>query len=706
MTTHLLVQNLGLTKTGSTHYPQWQVNEGAAHFDITIDGVAIQAEEGDSILVAASKAGITIPAMCSDPRIKPTGDCGLCVVELNGNPEAVKACETKVREGMQVVANSPALTAIRRPLLNNKLTNHNAFCLPPCSYACPANVDVPGYLGLLAQKKYVEATALIKKKLPLPRIIGRVCPRPCESVCRRRQIDEDQPVAICSLKRFAADKAHEIGGATQPKPKAATGKRVAVVGGGPGGLTTAYYLALEGHKVTILEAQEAAGGMLRYGIPPYRLPNQVLDDEVNDILSLGVELKTNQRLGRDYMLDTLTGNYDAVFLAIGASIGKMARIPNETVPGVMAAVDFLAKINRGEKVDLGEKVVVIGGGFTAADAVRTARRMGVPDVTLSYRRSRKEMPASPHEIHDCEVEGVVLDLLSAPVEVKVENGRAVGLVCQRMRLGEPDASGRRSPEPIQGSEYLIPADTVLLAISQDVDVKSMQITDIATTRWGSIEIDEATMKTSLPGIFAGGDAALGAATAVEAIGAGRRAAFAIDAFLRGADDRAIAKVIEIERPKFFDIGAYPKQHATLAEMPVLPQEERVSVFGTDVAPGETGALSATGAFLEVELGFTEEQAIIEAERCLQCVCQAAGTCNLQKYSLEFGAGTKEYKGPLAFAGNSSKVGKEIGAKGCDGTESKGRGGEAKSDNSSGKAGNCGGDQATANESKGFNNAIA
>jgi len=654
MTTHVLVQNLGL-KQDSGKYPQWKINENAVLVDITIDGNVFKAEVGDSVLVAARKVGIEIPSMCSDTRTKPNTDCGLCVVEIYGDTIPVKACETKVHSNMRITTDSPALTALRRPILNTYLSNHNAYCLPPCSYRCPAGIDIPGYIGLIAQKKYVEATALIKEKLPLPQIIGRVCPRPCESVCRRAQVDEEQPVAICTLKRFASDRARALGAMTQPKPKAATGKKVAVVGGGPAGLTTAYYLALEGHKVTILEAQEAAGGMLRYGIPPYRLPNQVLDDEINDILALGVEMKVNQRLGRDYMLDTLTDNYDATFLAIGACVGKMARIPNETVPGVMSAVDFLAKANRGERVDLGQNVVVIGGGFTAADAVRTARRMGAPNVTLSYRRSRKEMPASPHEIHDCEVEGVVLDLLSAPVEVKVNDaGRAVGLICQRMQLGAPDASGRRSPEPIPGSEYLIPADTVLLAISQDVDVKSLQIEDIGTTRWGSIDIDEKTMKTNLKGIFAGGDASLGAATAVEAIGQGRRAAFAIDAYLKGADDRTIAKVIEIERPKFFDIGTHPKQKATLAEMPVLPQEERVSCFGTDIAPGDTGAESATGAFTEVELGFTEEQAVTEAERCLQCVCQAAGTCDLQKYSLQFGAGTKEYKGPLAFADRGKK----------------------------------------------------
>lgn len=652
MTAHALVQDLGLK--GSGKYPQWKKNENSIQFHITVDGQTFLAEEGDTILIAARKVGIEIPSMCSDSRTNPNGDCGLCVVEIDGNPEPVKACETAVREGMQIVAESPALTEIRRPILNNYLSNHNAYCLPPCTYKCPAGIDIPGYIGLISQKRYVEATALIKEKLPLPQIIGRVCPRPCESVCRRSQVDEEQPVAICSLKRFASDWARESGEATQPKPKPATGKKVAVIGAGPAGLTNAYYLALEGHKVTLLEAQEEAGGMLRYGIPPYRLPNKVLDDEVNDILALGVELKVNQRLGRDYMLHTLTDSYDAVFLAIGACVGKMARIPNETVPGVMAAVDFLAKVNRGERVDLGDNVVVIGGGFTAADAARTARRMGVPNVTLSYRRSRKEMPASPHEIHDCEVEGVVLDLLSAPTEVKVEDGRAVGLVCQRMKLGEPDDSGRRRPEPISGSDYVIQADTVLLAISQDVDVESMKISDIGTTRWGSIDIDEATMKTNLLGIFAGGDASLGAATAVEAIGHGRRAAFAIDAFLRGADDRAIAKVIEIERPKFFDIGTWPKQDAKLAEMPVLPQEERLSTFGTDVAPGDTGAESAIGAFTEVELGFTEEAAIIEAERCLLCVCQASGSCDLQKYSLQYGAGTKEYAGPLAFAGKANK----------------------------------------------------
>ena len=397
MTTHAMVQDLGLN-TG--RYPEWKKKEGVALFNITVNEQTFLAEEGDTILVAARKAGIEIPSMCSDSRTNPNGDCGLCVVEIDGDPTQIKACKAPVYEGMTVVTETEALAETRRVILNTYLSNHNAYCLPPCSFRCPAGIDIPGYIGLIAQKRYVEATALIKEKLPLPQVIGRVCPRPCESVCRRSQIDEEQPVAICSLKRFASDMAREIGEATQPEPNAPTGKNVAVVGAGPGGLTAAYFLALEGHKVTIYEAQEEAGGMLRYGIPPYRLPDQVLDDEINDILAMGVDLKLNHRLGTDIMLPDLTDKHDAVFLAIGAMIGKMASIPNETVPGVMAAVDFLAKVNRGERVDLGQNVVVIGGrlhggrcgahrkthGGAKCDAVLSPHTQG--NASQSARNSR------------------------------------------------------------------------------------------------------------------------------------------------------------------------------------------------------------------------------------------------------------------------------------------------------------------------------
>lgn len=608
---------------------------------IVIDGKAVASDSSRTILEVAKRAGIDIPAMCADPRIKPTGDCDLCLVAIEGLAEPVKACMTMVRDGMSVTTVSEDLKTRRKSRLNEYLTNHNAYCEPPCQSACPAGIDIAGYIELITQKKYVEATALIKVMLPLPGILGRVCPRPCEDPCRRRQID-GEPVAICALKRFAADKAAETGRRTQPEPKPPTGKRVAIVGAGPAGLSAAYYLALEGHNVVLLESEKEPGGTLRFGIPSYRLPNSVLDQEINDILSLGVELRVNQRMGTDYQIGTLREQgFDAVFLSIGAMIGKTARICGENAQGVMPAVEFLARVNWGERVDLGKRVIVVGGGFTAADAVRTARREGASEVTMMYRRTREEMSAAAHEVHECEVEGVRFDLLAAPVSVTVHEGRAIGIIARRMELGEPDASGRRRPVPIPGSEYFTPADTVLMAIGQDVDGAALNESHLGLNKWGHIAIDETTMMTNLPGVFAGGDCATGAATVVEGVGAGRQGAYAIHAWLNGADERGVADAIRKRKPRLFDIGASAKSAAKMAHMPVLDPEKRVSAFRNS---GHVGPVDNDGAFAEVELGFTEDVALQEAERCLLCRCQASGTCKLQSLSLEYGASTTEYRG--------------------------------------------------------------
>jgi formate dehydrogenase major subunit len=613
---------------------------------LEIDGKPVEAIAGETVLEAARRAGIDIPAMCADPRMKPTGDCDLCNVVLDGQADFVKACMTVAHKGMTVRTENSELKALRKDRLNTYLADHNAYCQPPCTAACPAGIDIAGYIDLILQKNYAGSTALIKEMLPLPGVLGRVCPRPCEEPCRRVQIDGD-PVAICALKRFAADKAAESGLPTQPEPKPATGKRVAVVGAGPSGLSAAYYLALAGHKVTLLESESKAGGMLRFGIPPYRLPNSVLDQEIDDILSLGVELKTNQAMGRDYQIETLKDQgFDAVYLSIGAMAAKPATIPGDDAEGVMSAIKFLADVNWNKTVDVGDRVIVVGGGFTAADAVRTARRVGASDVTMMYRRSRKEMTAAAHEIHECDVEGIKLELLTAPVSVEVENGRAVGITSRRMELGEPDDSGRRRPVPIPGSEYFTPADTILMAIGQDVDAASLSEGDLGLDkRWGTIEVDESTMMTNLPGVFSGGDCVTGAATVVEGVGAGRLGAFAIDAYLNGADAAGIAAAIFRHKPIFFDIGANAASAAPRNEMPVLDGDGRLKAFkytkhGGDVDNDE--------AFKEVEVGFSEEVALEEAGRCLMCRCQAAGVCTLQKLSIEYGAGTTDYLGREAW----------------------------------------------------------
>lgn len=609
---------------------------------ITVNGRRLLATKGETILTAAKRHGIGIPTLCSDPRIKPSGKCDLCVIEIAGETGQVRSCETPVRGGMSLVTESPTLKGARSKVLTGFLGNHNAYCLPPCQYACPAGTEVAGYVGLIAQGKYAEATALVKERVPLPGILGRICPHPCEDHCRRAQID--RPVAICSLKRFAADRAAAAGLPTQPDPAPRTNKRVGIIGGGPAGLSAAYYLALDGHAVTIFEASEKAGGMLRYGIPSYRLPKDVVDQEIGDIVSLGVEIRTNMTLGRDYQIqDIRDQGYDAVFVSVGACLSKPASIPGEDAPNVLSVIDFLARVGRGERVEVGKKVIVVGGGFSAADAVRTSRRLGAADVTLMYRRSRAEMPAAAHEIDEAEVEGVKLDFLSAPVEVRIEDGRAVGIVSQRVELGEPDASGRRRPEPIPGSEYFTPADTIVLAIGQDVDLTSLN-ENISASKWKTISVDTATMMTNLEGVFSAGDCVSGAATVVEAVGSARRTAVAISAYLRGEAQRTIAKLLEEQKPAFFDIGASPESDAGRAEMPVLDGDVRRESFGVELRPGCLGAETAEGAFVEVEVGLDEATALREAARCMQCKCQAAGSCDLQTYSIAYGAGTIAFTG--------------------------------------------------------------
>lgn len=465
----------------------------------------------------------------------------------------------------------------------------------PCQNTCPANVDVPIYVDLVRQRRFAEAYEVIRRENPFPVVCGRVCHHPCEGRCNRGKLDA--PVAIRELKRFAADYAMSLNGRRpRPKPAASNGKRVAVVGSGPAGLTAAYYLALKGYGVTVFEALPVAGGMMAVGIPEYRLPKKILAAEIATIAEAGVEIRTNTALGRDFSLDDLEKQgYDAVFLAVGAHRDLKLGIPGEDLEGVYFGIAFLRELNLGRPVAVKDKVVaVIGGGNVAMDVARSAKRLGAREVHIIYRRTRDEMPAIREEIHEAEREGITITCLAAPVEILGENGRVRGLKCVRMRPGEFDRTGRRRPLPVEGSEYVLEADVIVAAIGQSVDQTGLA-GKLAFTRAGTIAADEKTLSTGVPGVFAGGDCVSGPDTVVGAIAMGKRAAAAIDHYLGG--DGNVVPVEQVERRRTAPVIEERTNRTVAASLPV---EERLT------------------GFAEVELGFTEEQAVAEAARCLRC----------------------------------------------------------------------------------------
>lgn len=474
----------------------------------------------------------------------------------------------------------------------------------PCVMTCPAHINVQGYVALISKGKYKEAVELIYQNLPLPGVLGRVCPHPCETACRRAE--KDQPISICKLKRFAAD---QVDYSTLTIPEITPREeKVAIVGSGPAGLSAAYYLALKGYKTSIFEAAPVLGGWLRVGIPEYRLPRDVLDKEINHIVGLGVEAKTNTALGKDFTVDDLKNQgYKAVFLGVGCQKGAKLAIPGEDSTGVIQGVDFLRDAALGKKFEGIKKAVVIGGGNVAIDAARTLLRLGA-DSTILYRRSRAEMPAFGEEVHAALEEGVKIQFLVAPVEVVASGGKVTGLKAVRMELGEPDASGRRRPVPVVGSEHVINADTIIPAIGQVIDPGFWDsLGGLGQTRRNTIESDKVTYATSIEGVFAGGDAVSGPATVVEAVAAGKEVAESIHRFINGMD-------LAENRPY-----KYPEN----PEYPPIPEELKSE--SRAITP-EIGVSDRKG-FKEVELALAEEEALREANRCLNCgVCSECMEC--------------------------------------------------------------------------------
>jgi formate dehydrogenase major subunit len=595
----------------------------------TLDGKKAEIDAGATILETAEQQGVEIPTLCHDPRLKPTAACRLCLVEVEGARGPMPACTTPVSEGMVVRTRTDDIATMRRMALELLLSDHYGDCLAPCTRACPAGIDIQGYLAHIANGQYQEALKLIKKTNPLPLVCGRVCPRFCEAKCRRNLVDE--PIAINMLKRFVADYDIESIEPYLPQSKLATGHKVAIIGGGPAGLTAAFYLALEGHEVTIFEARPKLGGMLRYGIPEYRLPKAILDREIGTITRLCHDVYYNVSLGKDFSLESLKAmGYEAIFLALGAGADQRMKIEGEDLPGVLSGIGFLGDVAQNKKVALGDKVAVIGGGNTAIDAARSALRLGAKEVTIVYRRSREEMPAHNEEIAQAEEEGIQIQFLTAPVCVHSQNGKVEAMECIQMALGEPDSSGRRRPEPIPDSEFTVEVDNVIMAIGQKLDASSLNHDgQLALTRRGYLDINEKTMETSVAGVFAGGDCASGPATAVEAIGAGRRAAVAINQYLSGEPVVAEVKpyncskgeLEEIDTSDYESVERIPR-----AKMPVLKPEERKE------------------SFTEIELGLSEEMARKEAERCLACGCQDVFECQLRKLATEYEVDDTHYAG--------------------------------------------------------------
>ena len=425
-------------------------------------------------------------------------------------------------------------TAVDTTCMGTGIYNLVKDDMPICQAACPVNLDIRSYIGLIADGRFEDSLDVIRKQLPFPGSIGRICPHPCEEKCNRGQ--QDEPLSICRLKRYVADfELEEQGEIRAPEKAAAREEKVAVVGGGPAGLTCAHDMAVLGYNVTVFEALPIAGGMLAVGIPAYRLPKDVLQREIDVVKALGVEIKTGTEIGKDLTIDDLFNQgFKAVFIAIGARSSQKLGIQDEDAQGVVDGVYFLRDLNLGKDVWVGDKVGVIGGGNVAIDAARSALRKGAKKVSIIYRRSRQEMPASPEEIEAAEHEGIEIQYLVAPAQVVAKGGKVSALRCTKMELGEPDASGRRRPVPVKGSEFDIDLDMIIPAIGQAIDASCVEKTSgVETTKRGILVADPETTATSRPGVFAGGDAVTGPDIAIRAVAAGKRAAVAIDKYLKG-----------------------------------------------------------------------------------------------------------------------------------------------------------------------------
>ncbi len=566
-----------------------------------------------------------------DPRLRRIGEEMLVLIRDIALGRAGEDHVPSVKEMLQTIREDTKEEAVRRfasKLASDIGENEEVFeshvktrncaagdCVrlapAPCQMACPAGIDIPTYVSLIGLGRDAEAIEVIRRDNPFPWVCGLVCTRPCEFMCVRGRIDK--PISIKFLKAFAAEKALSDREYKNPEKAPDKNRKVCVVGAGPGGMSAAYFLGLMGYQVRVLEAQPVAGGMMMLGIPRYRLPREVIDREVAMIEELGVEFRYNTRFGKDATLEQLKEEgFEAFLFAIGAHKAFNLNIPGEKdYPQVLEAIDLLRRVALGDRKSPGKRVVIIGGGNVAIDAARTSLRLGSEEVVIAYRRTRHEMPADIEEVEQAEDEGIRFAFLTIPVEIVGENGKLTGLKCLRADLVSKPGSDRKSPVPMLGSDFVMDADAVICAIGQRVDNMCMEsVSDLKWSRRTTIDVNMACMETSVPGVFAAGDAVTGPATVVEAIGGGKRAAKAIDRYLSGFPQPKLPPVpVRRKRVDWLEVPAATKMVLKRPEMPLLNIERRRTTFQ------------------QVELGYSENQVREEARRCLRCdVCLRCGKC--------------------------------------------------------------------------------
>ena len=577
---------------------------------IIIDNQEYFGDNGQTILDVAKANNISIPTLCHNEKISQTTSCFVCVVKDKKSGRYMPSCSAKISEGMEIESESNDVFEMRQSALNLLLSEHSGDCEAPCTIACPAHALVEEYVRAGKNGEFAKALEIIKERIPLPMSIGRVCPRFCEKDCRRNVIDNEEPVAINEFKRTAAD--IEFDNYMEELPTLKNHK-VAIVGSGPAGYSAAYYLRRQGLASDIYEKMDKPGGMLRYGIPEYRLPKEILEKEYRHLDKMGgIKIFFNQELDKNLSLNKLKIEYDAVILAVGSwKPGPMRAEGEELAYGGIKWLEEIATNDWSGKNP--GKTIVVGGGNTAMDCVRTAVRLGSDDVYCYYRRTEKEMPAEQIEIDEAREEGVKFKFLSAPVKVE-KREEQLFITFQEMKLGEPDASGRRRPVPIKGSEYEVEADTIITAIGQ----KTIAPKDAKINKWKDIDIDSDNGQME-ENVFAAGDCVSGPATVVEAVAGGQLAANGVIAFLEDKKYKS-PYTINVTRGQWQSL-----QKDDLIYLKEITDRKREKLEFISLDERKT-------TFKETSISFSPEKLAIEGERCLECSCTDKSSCMLKEHS--------------------------------------------------------------------------